>query len=164
MRYLIKPAVIVLLSALCTAFIKGYSAYMKKRRDESRDLYRLMETVRRGMSTRLSTPKEALASVSAESPEAERFRALVVSGRTLFEAFCEVSGSLSLSRGCRMMLTEYFKSFGKGYLDEEIRCADELLSRFASEIGMEEERGANDERVVKSVAVAITLGIIIFII
>ena len=146
------------------AFIRGYAAYMKKRRLESEDFYRLLEAIRKSMSTRLSTPKEALASISVESQGAEHFRELVVSGETLSDAFSRLSPSTSLSRGCSGMLSEYFAAFGRGYLDEELRCADEFILRFGKEIERERVCGANDERVVRSVAIAVTLGVIILII
>ena len=62
------------------------------------------------------------------------------------------------------MLSEYFASFGKGYLDDEIRCADELIERYLALVEREESADDNDIKVVKSIAVAITLGVIILII
>lgn len=164
MSYLIKPVVIVVLSAICMWVIRGYGAYMKKRRLESRELLRLSEAIRKSVATRLQTPKEALSRISCRSGAAEGFRRLVVSGKTLYEAFSETEGSFSLSRGCREMLSEYFASFGKGYLDEEIRCADEFIERYRAEVEREELAGEADERVARSIAIAVTLGIIILII
>ena len=164
MSFLIKSIVIVLLSVLCMTLVRGYSAYMKKRRHESRELLYLLEAVRKSMSTRLSTPREALASVAVDSPCVEEFRARVASGERLSEAFSCVEKSLSVSRACREMLSVYFADFGGGYLEDEVRCADEFLSRYLAEVEREEREGADDLRVVKSIAIAVTLGVIILII
>ena len=163
-RYLIKPIVIALLALLCAVFIRGYGAYMKRRALESRDILHLLESLRKGMSVSLSTPREAFSTATVSAPSVERFSALVCSGEPLYEAFCSASHAMSISRACREMLLEYFSSFGKGYLQDEIRCADELTERYTSLIENEERCGANDFRVVKSIAVAVTLGVIILII
>ena len=164
MSYLIKPIVIVLLAVLCMTLIRGYSSYMKKRMLESRELLHLLEATRKSMSTRLSTPKKAFSSVSVSSPAVEEFRVRVASGDRLSEAFAKAERGLSVSPECRRMLSEYFDGFGSGYLEDEIRCADEFLARYLAEIEREEVAGANDLWVVKSMAIAITLGIIILII
>lgn len=164
MSYLIKPIVIVLLSALCMTLIRGYGGYMKRRRLESKELLRLCEAIRKSIATRLSTPRETLRDVSGLSPAVERMRELVVSGKSLSEAFSSVSRSLAISPACREMLSEYFAAFGKGYRDDELRCADEFAERYRSELQREESAGETDARVVKSVIIAVTLGIIILII
>ena len=164
MSYLIKPIIIALLAALCAIFIRGYGAYMKRRAIESRDILHLLESLRKGMSVSLSTPRQALSSVTVSASLVERFRAIVCSGESLYDAFCKTRGGMSVSRACLEMLSEYFASFGKRYLDDEIRYADELTERYTSLIENEEKCGANDFRIVKSIAVAVTLGVIILII
>ena len=164
MRYLIKPIVIALLDILCAVFIRGYGAYMKRRRLESRELLHLLEILRKSMSTALSTPRQALSSVTVTSTAVESFRSLVCSGESLYDAFCKARGGMSVSRACLEMLSEYFASFGKGYLDDEIRYADDMIERYLALVEREESAGDNDIKVVKSIAVAITLGVIILII
>lgn len=164
MSYLIKGVVSALLAIICALVIRGYGGYMKKRLTESGELLRLCETIRKSIATRLLTPREALSGVSGLSPATERFRALVASGSPLGEAFAEVSGALSVSPATRDMLSEYFGSFGKGYLDDEVRCADELIGRFREQLLREELAAEGELKVAKSVIIAVTLGIIILII
>jgi hypothetical protein len=164
MRYLIKPFLCILLALLCMAVIRGYSKYMKKRRLETREFLRLCEVIRKSIATRLLTPKEAFADVSCSEAAVERFRLAVVSGATLKDAFSGVIGLLSLSGNIRSQLSEYFATFGQGYLDDEVRCADEFLERFRAELEREEASGDTDERVARAIIIAITLGVIILII
>jgi hypothetical protein len=137
---------------------------MKRRRLESRDLIHLLEVLRKSMSVALSTPRQAFSQVTVDTPTVERFRTLVCSGEPLYEAFCKTVGSMSVSHACREILSEYFASFGRGYLEDEIRCSGEIIDRYGSLIEREERAGEVDLRVVKSIAVAVTLGVIILII
>lgn len=164
MSYLIKPATCVLLAVICLLIIRGYSGYMKKRRFETREILRLCEVIRKSIATRLLTPREALAGISSESAAVERFRSAVVSGATLSEAFSEVRLVLSLSGRIRSSLCEYFAEFGRGYRDDEVRCADEFIERYRAELEREEASGEADERVARAIIIAVTLGIIILII
>ena len=165
MKFLIKALCIFALALLCGAVIRGYSKFMKKRLSESLDMLTVIEAVRRGISTRLMTPRECLsAELSLSSEAVADFCREVACGKTLKEALAVLQPRLSLSRECRAILSEYFSAFGTGYREDEIRLADEVIERYGARLSEERAEGENDARVFKSVAVAVTLGIIILII
>jgi hypothetical protein len=165
MKFLIKAICILALSVLCWVVIKGYSRFMKKRLSESLDMLTVIEAVRRGIATRLMTPRECLsAELSLSSLGVLEFCKQVSCGKTLSEAFSAGKPSLSLSRECRDILSEYFSSFGTGYREDEIRLADDVIERYGARLSEERAQGVGDAKVFKSVAVAVTLGVIILII
>ena len=163
MSVFVKPAVCVLLTLLCVWLVRSFDGYVKRRRVESRELLFICEVIRKSISTSLSTPREALGRTDELSSSAEQLRLAVVSGATLSEAFSAVSHSMSLSGESARMLSEYFRAFGKGYRADELLCADEFIERYRKQIELEEAADDAELKVTKSVIVAVTLGLIIFI-
>ena len=165
MSYLIKGAIALALTVLCTYVIRGYKAYIKKRLCELSDILILAGLIRRGVSTRLLTPRECLSSSpELESDGVRELLSYVIAGQTLCDSLARVRRRLSLSSESMGLISEYFSSFGCGYREDELRLADAFIGSLSERLSLEREEAEKDKRVFSGVAISITLGIIILII
>ena len=165
MSYLIKGGVSLILLSLCVITLRGYTKFIKKRQRISREMLSVLEIIRRGISTNLMIPRECLRLDGGDfSEEIFAFCDAVRGGATLYDASAPIRRRSMLSGECAARLSEYFRDFGRGYLDDEICRADEIISFLRKRLDLEEAEAVRDAKVFKSVAVAITLGAIILII
>ena len=121
----------------------------------------LLRHIRKGIASYLEPIPRALFSFADGELERIGFLPLLREGATLYEAYSEVSGRISLGSEAERLLSELFKRLGRGTREETVKdaqCAEEELSRIAESEKAELEKSV---KLTKTMLYAVALGIII---
>ena len=158
--YGIAGAAFILLSALI--FVRAYSSFLKKRREESEELYRFLLHITSGVRCSLATPEALACDFSTECGAVSEMVSAVSRGRTLYEAYSSVG--FSLSREARELFSSLFSGFGKNYMEAELSRLTDYEKSISELLSSEREESERSERAVRAAVIAAALGAVILLI
>lgn len=152
-----------LISILASAFLfaREYEKNEKKRLLECSEFLRLLIHIKNKISCFLMKKSEFIASFDSESEEVSEFL-LKAKEEELSEAFRYVSDKLSLGAEKEILLS-FFENFGRGYKDGELALAESAISSFKLEKERVEKESEKTVKTVKTLAAAISLGLVILL-
>ena len=143
---------------------RDYSSYMQKRSAECKDFLAFIAHMRIQVGCFLRPVKKLGEGFSSPALEKSGFLDSLSESERILDAYKNCEANLSLSAEEKNLLTDFFSSFGEGYLDEGVKLIESSYS------GMERlyqrlcEEKAKNTKLVTSLSVTLALGIIIFMI
>lgn len=131
---MLKPLVILALGLAALWLGRGYSKFLDNRLGQMSGVLALAEHIRDSLSRSLSFGGELYRDFSDEYLEKSGFLSLLREGKPPFEALSDPTVSLNLPESTRARLGELFSSFGKDYLDAEIRRLSSFIEATDNEL------------------------------
>ena len=163
MNYLVKMIGSALLLYAALFIAREYEKFLGKRLRVCLGFCELLSHVRRRVDGYLTPADRLLDGVECGALEEVEYisKAQSLGLRT---AYFEVEEALPLDGTARQVLSEFFADFGKDYKEETVKAADRALSALqgcAERMSCENEKSL---RLLRAVAVAAALGVIILLI
>lgn len=136
----IAGASVIALASLLLS--RTYSLYVKRRVAEYSAYLSFLELMRREISCSLCTPREIGSRASSSVLEENGFIGRIRAGESMLAAFGSTEKESLMSASDRSTLEEYFRGFGLGSLDTELRALDFVIGEI-SKREREEREGAS---------------------
>ena len=155
-------ACLFLLAAL--SVIRLYRAYLGTRVKQFEAFCSLIAGLRRHISTRLCSARGYILSLDDATLVGVGFIDAYAELGDLCLSFLRIKDKLSLTEEGLRILEGYFSSFGKGYMDAEIKAADICLEELSEAARKSREDGERALRTVSAFAVAAAAGAAILLI
>ena len=141
-----------------------YSGYMNKRTAECRGFLAFISHMRIQVGCFLRPAKELARGFSSESLEKAGFIEALHNCENISEAYSKCEGELSLSHEEKGVLSDFFSSFGDGYLDQQIKLIESAHAKMEGLCTKLTAERVKNTRLVSAISVTLALGVIILII
>jgi len=152
----------VLLAAL--SFVRLYRAYLGTRVKQFDDFCAFLHKIRRSISTRLVTLEDCILGITDGELVRIGFVEKYGELRSVHSAFTAVKDKLYLTQRGIEILDGYLATLGKGYMEEELRLADECIRELEAESRASKDDGERSLRVASAFAVAAAVGITVLLV
>ncbi len=150
-----------LIFACAIATVREYSSYCETRIRQSAAFCAFVTHIEMRACTYLLPSSEAAAGFEDEELEKVGFIGALRSGGSLYSAFSLVKDSLLFSDGQKEALLSFFKDFGNSYVNDERKRVERTKEELVR-LGREDEKKTKEsEKVVKTLVLALALGVII---
>ena len=161
--YVLKWVGALLVAAAIVFASREYSRYAKRRISECESFLSLLRHVKGEINRFLSTPSAIFKSYSDENLERVGFLALQREGKSLYECFEGCRCRLSIPERIKDKLSRFFYGFGENYKDGEISRTEYYIDEIEPLLREEWEALPDRIKLVRTLAAAISLGLIILV-
>ncbi len=141
-------AVLLMIGALLTS--RAYESYLKRRIGEYRGLVSLIAHAEGEIAKFLAHGSELWRSFKDEALEKCGLLPALREGGSLFSAFQESCGNMSLSTAARQRLSELFKKLGQGYREGELSLLSSIKESLSAELDIESAEAEKNIKVVRA--------------
>lgn len=162
MSFYLRVVGAMLLAIFALLFANSYSAYVRRSLSELEGFVTLLSHIRGKISVSLASQSVLFSELDCDSLERCGFLPSVRGGALARDAFR--SAKFALSKDARGVLSSFFSEFGHGYKADEIARIDSTLSECERILKSEREQAPKDVKLVYTLLVALTLGLVIFLI
>lgn len=155
-------AALLLLAA--TGFIRLYRAYLHTRVAFFDEFISLIGDLRRHISTHRGSVAGVVAAHSGGKLGEIGFVTAYEASGSLYKAFSEVRGRISMPEDALRSLDEYFRTYGTGYTADELAAADAEIATLERMAKAEKEASLHSQKAASATAVAIALGLVVLLV
>ena len=141
-----------------------YSEYLTRGRDELCEFRDFLEKMNLRILAYLDTGAGFVAGEEFSALRRVGFIQGVLSGNGLFDSYSECIQRLSISKSDKTLLYDFFKEYGKGDMDIEVKRTDRIIGALAARTETVCGEIKKKIKVFTSVALAVCLGVVILII
>lgn len=141
-----------------------YTEYLTRARDELCEFHEFLEKMNLRVLAYLDTGMDFV--------EGEDFKALrrvgfidgVLADEGLFDSYVKCMPRLSISKSDKTLLYEFFKEYGRGDMNIEVKRAERIIGALFDRLGVVNSEIKKKVKVFTSVTLAVCLGVVILII
>lgn len=137
---------------------------VEKRLGEGEACLLFMKSLRREVGCFLRPISEWARGYGSTCPGLLSLISRLRSGMSLGDAYGEIEDGLCLSPSAKRSFSSFCTSFGKGYMEDELRMADAHISQLELCLEGERAEGARQCRLVSTLSVASSFAIVILLI
>ena len=123
-----------------------------------------LSTLRRRLECYLDSPEQIARDYRDPNLEKTGFLESLRRGRSIREAYLESRGALSIPSEADRILSDFFASFGRGYLTSELHTVENALVSIEKALSEESKNARLKGRAMKIAAPTLGLGLVILII
>ena len=164
MREAIRLFCFSLILLFAFLFGRAYSSYCKRRVDTLESLCRMLSDLEEGISVSLTTPADFFSDYREELLESSGFLSGVRSGEGMAEAFSHSGLPATLGEESTKRLSRFFTEFGGSYREGELRRIEIFRAELTEAYKEEREKLSDRIKLVYTLLVSGSRGLIILLI
>ncbi len=154
-------AALALLAALL--FSREYEKYLFSKNELALGFLSLLKHIQKSVGCYLATPKELLCGFEDSALDAAGYLA-AAREKDVFSAYFDGEKNFSLSERARLVLSEFFANFGREYKDGTMRLVERAIAELEKITSEEKAKTEKEIKVLKTLAAAAALGLVILLI